>query len=70
MKQFDVGYNENDKDQSVVIYMANSIEAVIAMLACARRGVPHSVVFGGFAAKVCGKKKQSKILFNFPFYRN
>ena len=26
-------------------------EAVIAMLACARLGAPHSVVFGGFASK-------------------
>ena len=27
-------------------------EAVFAILACARLGVTHSVVFGGFAAKV------------------
>ena len=32
--------------------MANTIEAIIAMLACARVGATHSVVFGGFAAKV------------------
>lgn len=52
LRQFGIGYNENEKVQTVVIYMANSIEAVIAMLACARRGVPHSVVFGGFAGHV------------------
>eukprot|EP00986_Skeletonema_menzelii_P013031 scaffold7387_cov145-Skeletonema_menzelii.AAC.2 len=35
----------------VVIYMPNIPEAAIAMLACARIGAVHSVVFGGFAAK-------------------
>jgi propionyl-CoA synthetase len=35
----------------VVIYMAMVPEAVIAMLACARLGAVHSVVFGGFAAR-------------------
>ena len=34
----------------VLIYMPNCPEAVIAMLACARIGAVHSVVFGGFAA--------------------
>ncbi|TAL01076.1 MAG: propionyl-CoA synthetase, partial [Porticoccaceae bacterium] len=34
----------------VVIYMPMVPEAVIAMLACARLGAVHSVVFGGFAA--------------------
>ena len=34
----------------VIIYMPNSAEAAIAMLACARLGAIHSVVFGGFAA--------------------
>ncbi|MGI4864280.1 MAG: propionyl-CoA synthetase [Janthinobacterium lividum] len=33
----------------VVIYMPNMPEAVVAMLACARIGAIHSVVFGGFA---------------------
>jgi propionyl-CoA synthetase len=36
--------------ERVVIYMPNTGEAVIAMLACARLGAIHSVVFGGFAA--------------------
>jgi len=35
----------------VVIYMPQSIEAIVAMLACARIGVIHSVVFAGFSAK-------------------
>lgn len=35
----------------VVIYMPMSIEAVVAMQACARIGAVHSVVFGGFSAK-------------------
>jgi acetyl-CoA synthetase len=34
----------------VTIYMPMVPEAVIAMLACARLGVPHSVIFGGFSA--------------------
>ncbi len=35
----------------VVIYMPMIPQAVIAMLACARLGAVHSVVFGGFASK-------------------
>ncbi|HEX4481840.1 MAG TPA: AMP-binding protein, partial [Rudaea sp.] len=38
------------KGERVVIYMPNMAEAVFAMLACARLGAIHSVVFGGFAA--------------------
>ena len=34
----------------VVIYMPHTVDAVVAMLACARIGAIHSVVFGGFAA--------------------
>ncbi|MGH3424271.1 MAG: AMP-binding protein, partial [Nocardioidaceae bacterium] len=37
------------KGDRVVIYMPMVPEAVIAMLACARLGAIHSVVFGGFA---------------------
>ena len=39
------------KGDRVVIYMPMIPEAVIGMLACARIGAVHSVVFGGFAAK-------------------
>ncbi len=34
----------------VVIYMPHTVDAVFAMLACARIGAIHSVVFGGFAS--------------------
>ena len=39
-----------DKGDRVVLYMPMIPEAVIAMLACARIGAVHSVVFGGFAS--------------------
>ncbi|HYB87786.1 MAG TPA: propionyl-CoA synthetase [Streptosporangiaceae bacterium] len=42
-----MGVTEGDR---AVIYMPMVPEAVIAMLACARIGAVHSVVFGGFAA--------------------
>ena len=38
------------KGERVVIYMPNMAEAVFAVLACARLGAIHSVVFGGFAS--------------------
>ena len=43
----DLGIAKGDR---VVIYMPMVPEALIAMLACARIGAVHSVVFGGFAA--------------------
>jgi propionyl-CoA synthetase len=43
----DLGVGQGDR---VVIYMPMVPEAVVAMLACARLGAVHSVVFGGFAA--------------------
>jgi propionyl-CoA synthetase len=39
-----------ERGDRVVVYMPMVPEAVIAMLACARIGAVHSVVFGGFAA--------------------
>ena len=45
LQSLDVGRGDR-----VVIYMPNMAEAVFAMLACARIGAVHSVVFGGFAA--------------------
>ncbi len=39
------------KGDRVAIYMGMVPETVIAMLACARLGAPHTVVFGGFAAE-------------------
>ena len=44
----DLGVAKGDR---VVLYMPMVLEAVVAMLACARIGAVHSVVFGGFASK-------------------
>src|SRR4051795_11558917 len=44
----DFGLSKGDR---VILYMPMVPEAMIAMLACARIGAVHSVVFGGFAAK-------------------
>jgi acetyl-CoA synthetase len=56
----DSGVRPGDR---VAIYMGMVPEAVVAMLACARLGAPHSVVFGGFSAEAlrdrindCGAK--------------
>lgn len=40
-----------EKGDRVIVYMPMIPEALMAMLACARLGAIHSVVFGGFAAK-------------------
>ncbi len=40
-----------EKGQPVAIYMPMSIEAAALMLACARVGAPHVVIFAGFSAK-------------------
>jgi len=39
------------KGDRIIIYLPMSIEAAVAMQACARIGAIHSVVFGGFSAK-------------------
>jgi len=44
----DLGIKKGDR---VAIYLPMIPEAVIAMLACARIGAPHNVVFGGFSAE-------------------
>jgi acetyl-CoA synthetase len=51
------------KGDRVVIYLPMIPQAAVAMLACARLGAPHSVVFGGFSAEAlkdrindCGAK--------------
>jgi len=44
----DFGVGKGDR---VILYLPMVLEAVIGMLACARIGAIHSVVFGGFAAK-------------------
>jgi acetyl-CoA synthetase len=43
-----LGYKRGDR---AIIYLPMSIHGVVAMQACARLGVTHSVVFGGFSAK-------------------
>src|SRR5499425_2888084 len=45
-----------EKGDRVIIYMPMVPEAVIAMLACARLGAIHSVVFGGFASNELAKR--------------
>jgi propionyl-CoA synthetase len=49
----DDGVEQGDR---VVVYMPMVPEALIAMLACARIGAVHSVVFGGFAADELAKR--------------
>ncbi|HEX2527387.1 MAG TPA: propionyl-CoA synthetase [Geminicoccus sp.] len=44
------------KGDRVIIYMPMVPEAAVAMLACARIGAIHSVVFGGFAARELGTR--------------
>jgi propionyl-CoA synthetase len=44
------------KGDRVIIYMPMVPEAAVAMLACARLGAIHSVVFGGFAASELAKR--------------
>lgn len=52
------GVEQGDR---VIIYMPMIPEAVIAMLACARLGAVHSVVFGGFAAlELSGRIEDAK----------
>ena len=43
-----LGYKQGER---AILYLPMSIEAVVAMQACARLGITHSVVFGGFSAK-------------------
>ena len=44
------------KGEFVTIYMPMIPEAAMAMLACARIGAPHSVVFGGFSAEALASR--------------
>src|ERR1700733_14587890 len=43
--------NRVQKGDRIIIYMPMTPEAAIAMLACARIGAVHSVVFGGFSSE-------------------
>jgi len=51
LRRYGVGYGDR-----VIIYMPMIPETVVAMLACARIGAIHSVVFGGFAANELAKR--------------
>lgn len=54
------------KGERVIIYMPMIAEAIFAMLACARLGAIHSVVFGGFAAHSLASRiddAKPKVLF-------
>ncbi|WP_295850267.1 propionyl-CoA synthetase [Tardiphaga sp.] len=60
----DLGVGKGDR---VILYMPMVPEAMIAMLACARIGAVHSVVFGGFAAKELATRiedAQPKLIFS------
>ncbi|MGB0385094.1 MAG: acetate--CoA ligase [Ardenticatenaceae bacterium] len=53
------------KGDTVTIYMGRTPEIAIAMLACAKIGAPHSVVYGGFSAQALASRiddAQSKVL--------
>ena len=43
-----LGYKAGER---AIVYLPMSIEAIVAMQACARLGITHSVVFGGFSSK-------------------
>jgi propionyl-CoA synthetase len=60
----DFGVTKGDR---VLLYMPMVPEAMVAMLACARIGAVHSVVFGGFAAKELATRiedAQPKLIFS------
>jgi acetyl-CoA synthetase len=58
----------------VTIHMPMIPELPIAMLACARLGVIHSVVFGGFSGEACGQRaadsKSHVLIYADSYYRN
>ncbi|MCL5070403.1 MAG: acetate--CoA ligase [Actinobacteria bacterium] len=57
-----MGVNKGDR---ITIYMGRIPEAIIAMLACARIGAIHSVVYGGFSVEALHERledSQSKVL--------
>ncbi len=59
------------KGDRVTIHMPMSAELPITMLACARLGVIHSVVFGGFSASACADRivdSNSRVLITMDAY--
>lgn len=65
------GVKQGDR---VTIHMPMVAELPIAMLACARLGAIHSVVFGGFSGKACAERmvdSESRVLITMDaYYRN
>ena len=53
----ELGVRRGDR---VAIYMPMILELPIAMLACARIGAPHTVVFGGFSAEALARPDQRR----------
>ncbi|MGA7922857.1 MAG: acetate--CoA ligase [Thermoplasmata archaeon] len=58
----------------VTIHLPMTLELAVTMLACARLGVVHSVVFGGFSGESCGRRiadSTSRLLITMDaYYRN
>jgi acetyl-CoA synthetase len=55
----------------VTIHLPMTVELPVTMLACARLGVIHSVVFGGFSGESCGRRiadSQSRLLVTMDGY--
>ncbi|MDZ4670929.1 MAG: AMP-binding protein, partial [Phototrophicales bacterium] len=53
------------KGDRVTIYMGRTVEIVITMLACAKIGAPHSVIYGGFSEQAIADRiedSQSRVL--------
>jgi acetyl-CoA synthetase len=67
----DLGLKTGDR---VTIHMPMVLELPITMLACARLGIIHSVVFGGFSGRACGERiadSGSRVLITMDaYYRN
>src|SRR6476661_7346356 len=66
-----VGVNKGDR---VTIHMPMIPERPITMLACARLGIIHSVVFGGFSGEACGLRAADSgsrvLIYADGYYRN
>ncbi|MFQ5408075.1 MAG: AMP-binding protein, partial [Anaerolineales bacterium] len=65
------GLKQGDR---VTVHMPMVPELPITMLACARLGVVHSVVFGGFSGKACGERAADSgsnvLIYMDAYYRN
>jgi acetyl-CoA synthetase len=60
------------KGDRVILYLPNTIEAIVAIHACVRIGAIHSVVFGGFSARALADRiddTQAKLIITGNWYR-